>query len=73
MPDLVLQLAPEHAHKKTQEEVLPVLEAEVQRFSKFMDSEAVPFEFRGPLTRRDARLLTTYLVQKLNHKLDGGT
>lgn len=68
MPDIILSLPDEH-RGKTKEALLPVLEAEVERFSKWMAELDDP-RAKGALSNPERALIKTYLVQKLTGKLD---
>lgn len=69
MADLQLKLADEHA-TKTKEEISALLDAEVDRFSTFMDN-LDDWKAKGALSKPERALIKTYLVQKLTGKIDG--
>lgn len=52
----------------TQEEVLPVVNEEIENFSKFLASQT-DIRYGGPLNNMEKVLLRSYLVQKLRGKL----
>lgn len=67
MSDVIVRLA-EGRDVEKQDEVLPLLDAEIERFSRYMaglaDSRAA-----GPLINPERALLKTYLVAKIRGKL----
>ena len=67
--DVVVEVADKH-RGKSKEETLVVLDAEVERFSTFMASMR-DWRVQGPLLGGEKALLKTYLVHKLNGKIDG--
>jgi hypothetical protein len=60
----------EELSKAPKEEQSKALDAEVERFSQFMENEVPDIIARGPLMTPEKALLKTYLVQKLTGKLD---
>ena len=68
MPDLLLQLAPEH-QSKSKEELSILFDQEVDRFSRYMATMG-DWKAAGPLLPLERVLIKTYLVQKYTGKLD---
>lgn len=67
--DVVVKFADEHAGK-TREQLEPLLDAEVERFSAFM--AALPdWKARGELRKDEKALIKSYLVARVTGKLDG--
>lgn len=70
MKELTVRFSDEYSGK-TKEELLALLEREVDDFSNFMatigDWKAV-----GPLNPLERTLIKSYLVHKVNGKIDGG-
>jgi hypothetical protein len=64
-----LKMAPAHSGA-SKDEILKLLDQEVERFSTFM-ANLEDFRARGALNNPEKALIKTYLVQKLNGKLDG--
>lgn len=69
MKDVVAGFESHHLGK-SKEQLSKVLDAEVQRFSRYMESIADP-NAKGPLSNPEAALVKSYLVAKLTGKLDG--
>jgi hypothetical protein len=69
--DLQLTLTDEHK-AKSKEELLPILDLEVERFSKWLAERCPDPMARGPLSNPERALIKTYLVQKLAGRVDGG-
>ncbi|TXH11773.1 MAG: hypothetical protein E6R04_00635 [Spirochaetes bacterium] len=71
MKDVNVILGDWHA-LKSKEEVSKILDAEIDRFSNFMATIG-DWKAAGPLSAPERTLIKTYLVHKLNGKLDKET
>jgi hypothetical protein len=67
MPNATVKISLSDASLTTQEQVVPVIEAEVDNFSKFMAAQADP-RYAGPLNNMERMLIKSYLVQKVRGK-----
>jgi hypothetical protein len=68
MATVEMKLAPGH-EGASKEETIKLLSEEVERFSTFM-ANMEDFRCRGALNNPEKALLLTYLVHKLNGKID---
>lgn len=69
MKDIVVQLAGKDPAALTKEEVLKIVDAELDDFSRFMNVQ-VDWKYAGPLTKNERLLLRSYLMQKLFKKIE---
>ena len=70
MKDVIVRFADEHVGK-TKEQLSALLDQELEDFSKFMATLG-DWKSAGALTPEERALVKTYLVQKVNGRLDGG-
>lgn len=68
MRDVIAYLDDSHA-SKPKEEISKILDEEINRFSNFMATIG-DWKSAGPLTAPERALIKTYLVHKINGKLD---
>lgn len=69
MKELTLKLS-EELEKASKEVKSKLLDAEIERFSRYMEEEVPDLRARGPLMTPEKFLLKTYLVMKLKGVLD---
>lgn len=68
MKDVTVNLQDTHS-QKSKEEISKILDGEIDRFSNFMATLG-DWKSAGPLTAPERALIKTYLIQKINGKLD---
>jgi hypothetical protein len=66
--DILVKLDDQHT-SKSKEEKLEVINREIERFSQFM-STVGDWKAVGPLNEMEKVIIRTYLIQKLNGRID---
>ncbi len=70
MKDIIVRVSEDHSGK-TKEELLALFDKEIDDFSEFM-STIGDWKSVGALNPLERVLIKTYLVHKVNGKIDGG-